>query len=58
MLCILTNLELAIQPHQLGYRTDFGKTIVLTTQCSQTAISSVHFPWFLIAVACLTRPLT
>ena len=29
-----------------------------TTQRSQTAIFSVHFPWFLIAVACLTRPLT
>ena len=37
---------------------DFGKTIVPTTEGSQTAIFSVHFPWFLIAVACLTRPLT
>ena len=37
---------------------DFGKTIVLTTQRSQIAIFSVHFPWFLIAAACLTRPLT
>ena len=31
---------------------DFGKTIVLTTERSQIAIISVHFPRFLIAVAC------
>ena len=39
-------------------RADFGKTIILTTHHSQIAIFSVHFSWFLIAIACLTRPLT
>ena len=33
----------------------FGKTDVLMTHHSQTAIFSIHFPWFLIVVACLTR---
>ena len=44
--------------HEWFLSAYFGKTIVLTTQRSQIAIFSLHFPWFLIAIACLMRPLT
>ena len=56
--CPLTFDLVSQQQRERFLCADFGKTIVLTTQRSQIAIFSVHFPWFLIVVACLTRPLS
>ena len=56
--CFPLTFDLASQKQRERFLSaDFGKTIVLTTQRFQIAIFSVHFPEFLIAVACLTRPL-
>ena len=56
--CPLTFYLVFQQQRECFLHADFCKTIVLTTQHWQIAIFSVHFWWFLIATACLTRPLT
>ena len=54
----MLTFDLVSQKPEHFLSADFSKAILLATRHYQIAVFSVHFPWFLIAVACSTRPLT